>query len=271
MAYETLLYERQGPVGILTLNRPNRANAMNRTMLEELQRACDAIEADAAVRAVVLTGAGGAFCSGFDLKEQAENRPQGVAEWTTALRADFEAIMRFWRLSKPTVAAVRGAALAGGFELSMACDLTVAAEDAVFGEPELKFGAGIVVMLLPWLAGAKAAKEIILLGLDDVSAARARELGLVNRIVPPERVAEEAVSVAGRLAALDPMLVMQTKRAINRSLSIMGLEQALEASLDIDIQIEGEGSEHKTEFLRRLREEGMAAALAWRDGRFSGD
>src|SRR5439155_25792488 len=141
-------------------------NAMNRVMLEEMQAACDAVEADAAVRSLVLTGAGTAFSSGFDLKEQAADPPQGVGPWRAALDRDFRAVMRFWHLSKPTIGAVRGPALAGGCELALACDLTVAGEDAMFGEPELKFGAGIVVMLLPWITGPKQAKEMILTGND---------------------------------------------------------------------------------------------------------
>jgi len=151
----------------------------------------------------------------------------------------------------------------------MACDMTVAAEGSVFGEPELRFGAGIVVMLLPWLAGPKAAKEIILLGRDDISVESAFDLGLVNRIVPPGCDLAEAMDIAKRLAVIDPMLVKQTKRAINASFAIMGMDRALQNALDIDVQIEGQGSPDKTEFLRLLREDGMKAALAWRDARFS--
>ncbi|MCE2453819.1 MAG: enoyl-CoA hydratase/isomerase family protein, partial [Nitrospinae bacterium] len=143
-AFETLLFEVRGHVAIVSLNRPERLNAMNRVMLRELNEACDFIEAEDALFVAVLTGEGKSFSSGFDLKEQAENTPVGFAEWRRALRQDFDAVMRFWNLSKPTIAAVRGHALAGGCELALACDVTVAAEDAVFGEPELKFGAGIV-------------------------------------------------------------------------------------------------------------------------------
>ncbi|HUE28497.1 MAG TPA: enoyl-CoA hydratase/isomerase family protein, partial [Solirubrobacteraceae bacterium] len=130
--------------------------------------AMDAVEADAEVRAVIVTGAGNAFSSGFDLKEQMERRPTGIETWRPILRKDFDVPMRFWHCPKPTIAAVRGPCLAGACELALACDMTVAAEDAFFGEPELKFGAGIVVMLLPWLTGAKQAKELILSGADDI-------------------------------------------------------------------------------------------------------
>jgi enoyl-CoA hydratase len=267
MAYENLIFERRGAVAVLTLNRPQRANAMDRALLGEMQAACDEVEANEAIRAAVLTGAGNAFCSGFDLKEQMAAPPQGVAGWRPVLRQDFDAVMRFWRLSKPTVAAVRGLALASGFELACACDLTVAADDAIFGEPELKFGAGIVVMIFPFLVGAKLAKELILTANDRIPAKRAYEMGLVNRLVPGDAVLDEAVAVARNLASMDPGLVRQTKAAINRAYDLMGMGQALEMALDVDLQIEGEGTAVKREFLRIAREQGLRAAIAWRDSR----
>jgi enoyl-CoA hydratase/carnithine racemase len=183
--FSTIRYEALGAVARLTFDRSERANALDGLMLDEIGRALDAAERDDAIRAVIVTGAGSAFSSGFDLKEQMERRPSGVAEWRPLLRKDFDTVMRFWRFPKPTIAAVRGACLAGACELALACDLTIAADDAFFGEPELKFGAGIVVMILPWIVGPKLAKEIILLGEDRIPAARAREIGMVNRVVQP--------------------------------------------------------------------------------------
>lgn len=264
---ETILYEARGPVALITLNRPERLNALDQPMLVALQAACDRAEADDAIGAVVLTGAGKAFSSGFDLQAQAKATPQGVAEWRPVLRRDFDAAMRFWHLSKPTVAAVHGPALAGACEMSMACDITVASEDAVFGEPELKFGAGIVVMLLPWIVGPKRAKEIILLGLDRVTAAEAHAMGLVNRVVPPGRDVDEALALARRMAGMDRALVRETKRAINRGYDLMGMGAALEAALDIDTLIEGEGMPTKRRFLEIARADGLRAALAWREAR----
>jgi enoyl-CoA hydratase len=269
MDYETILCERRDAVALLTLNRKTRLNAMNATMLREFHRAMDELEADDGVRAVVLTGAGTSFCSGFDLQEQAARPPSGVAEWRGVLRRDFDAIMRFWHSPKPTIAAVRGACLAGGCELELACDITIAAEDAVFGEPELRFGAGIVVMLLPWLVGPKRAKQIILTGDDKLSARRAEAIGLVNEVVPVGQELERALSIAGDLAVIDPAALRETKRALNRTYEIMGLGEALEAALDIDLAIEGEGTADKRQFLEIVRRDGLRAALAWRDARFS--
>jgi enoyl-CoA hydratase len=270
MSYSTIRYELDGQVALLTLDRPERLNAMNRTMLEEINRACDAAESDPAVHALVVTGAGGAFSSGFDLKEQMEARPTGAAAWRKILDDDFGATMRFWSLSKPTIAAVHGHCLAGACELALACDITIAAEDAVFGEPELRFGAGIVTMILPWVTGPKQAKEIILNGLDDLTAAEALRLGLVNRVVPRGEDVATALAMARRIAVVDPDLVRETKRAINRAYEIMGMGEALAAALDIDHGIESRGSPDKRRFMEIARTEGLRAAIAWRDRRFSG-
>ena len=267
MDFHCITFERCDAVGLVTLNRPERANAMNRTMLAELNAACDAVEADESVRALVVTGAGGVFSSGFDLKEQAAAPPEGVAQWREVLRDDFETVMRFWHLSKPTVAAVRGPALAGACELALACDVTVAAENARFGEPELRFGAGIVVMLLPWLAGPKHAKEILLTGEDEIGARRACEIGLVNRVVPVGEEVETALALARRMAAIEPALLKRTKTTINRMYRMMSFDATLEMALEQDLLIEGEGTATKRQFLEITRTQGLRAAIAWRDAK----
>ena len=160
--------------------------------------------------------------------------------------------------------------MAGACELAFSCDLTVAADDAVFGEPELKFGAGIVVMILPWLAGPKAAKEPIFTGAE-FSAARAFELGLVigsSRPTAsfPKRWRWQRASRSSIRRSVKP-----TKRAINRAYEIMGLGQALDEALAIDLQYRGNGSIDKQCFMDVARREGLRAAIAWRDARFGDD
>jgi len=268
MKMATLTYSQERPgIGLVTLNRPRRANAMNKQMLGELKSLCSSLAADEGLRSVVVTGAGPAFCSGFDLKDQADNPPQGVAQWVPVLEADFEGIMSFWELPVPTIAAVNGPALAGGFELMLGCDLAIASDQAVFGEPELKFGAGIVSLLLPWFVGPKVAKYMIFTGEDKLTASQACELGIVNRVVSPSDVLPAAMSLAVKLAQIDPMVMRRTKLAINRSYEQMGIREALRSALDIDIMIEGEGSDVKREFLALVRTKGMGEALAWREAR----
>jgi enoyl-CoA hydratase/carnithine racemase len=266
--FATITLEKIGPIARLTLARPERANALNAAMLTEIGTALDAIENDAGVRALIVTGAGSAFSSGFDLKEQMERRPAGVDAWRPLLRKDFDTIMRFWHFPLPTIAAVRGPCLAGACELALACDITVASEDAFFGEPELKFGAGIVALILPWVVGPKIAKEIILLGEDRIPAARAREIGMVNRVVASAELEETALAIANHIAAVDPNLVKETKRAINRAFEAQNMLEALEEGLAIDLAIEGAGSPDKAQFMEIARRGGLKAALAWRDARF---
>jgi enoyl-CoA hydratase/carnithine racemase len=268
VAPATIALEIIDAVARITLDRPERANALNQAMLGEIALALDAVEANADVRAIVVRGAGTCFSSGFDLKEQMERRPSGVGPWRAILRQDFDTIMRFWHSPKPTIAAVRGACLAGACELALACDLTIASEDAFFGEPELKFGAGIVVMILPWMVGPKVAKEIILTGADRLSATRALEIGMINRIVGAAELDAAALELARHIAEIDPNLVKQTKHAINSALEAKGMLGALEAALAIDLAIEGEGSPDKMQFMEIARREGLKRALAWRDARF---
>ena len=267
--FTTIVLEKIGAVARLTLNRPQRANALNAVMLNEIGRALDGIERAAGLRAVIVRGAGAAFSSGFDLKEQMERRPKGIEEWRGILRHDFDTIMRFWHFPLPTIATVRGPCLAGACELALACDMTIAADDAFFGEPELKFGAGIVAMLLPWIAGPKVAKEIILLGEDRIPAERAREIGMVNRVVGAAALDAVGLAMANRIAAIDPNLVKETKRAINRAFEAQNMLAALEEALAIDLAIEGAGSPDKIQFMEIARRDGLKAALAWRDARFA--
>ena len=269
-AYQTIHLERMGAVAIVTLSRPERMNAIDKQMLGELQDALDDVERDDELRVLVVKGAGANFSSGFDLKEQMEARPSGLTAWREILDRDFSAVTRFWHLKKPTIAAVRGYCLAGACELALICDITIAAEDAIFGEPELKFGAGIVVMILPWLVGPKRAKEIILTGADRISAAEAARIGLINRVVPGDQLESAAIALARHIAVIDPNLVQKTKRAINQCFETMGLVKALNTALDIDLAIEGAGSDDKRKFMEIARMEGLRKAIEWRDAKFGG-
>lgn len=267
--YKNITLDRCGPVWLLTLNRPERLNALSQTMLSEIAAACDEIEANPSCRVVVVTGAGTAFTPGFDLQDQAANTPKGREAWRPVLQRDFDNVIRFWNLSKPTIAAVKGPALAGGCELAIACDITVAGQNAIFGEPEVRFGAGIVVMLLPWIVGPKKAKEIAFLGIDTLTAQMALDIGMVNQVVPDDEVVETAMAMARSIAVVDPMVIRRTKQQINETMEIAGMSRALERSLEIDLDLEAEGSPDKIAFLEALRTGGMKGALAWREQRFN--
>jgi long-chain acyl-CoA synthetase len=268
--YESIRVIRDGHVAQLELHRPDRLNALGKNMLLEINDAMDALEADPEVRAIVLCGAGRGFSSGFDLKEQMTRNPQGAQVWREILELDFSTTMRFWDCAKPTVAAIHGPCMAGAFEMALACDISVCSRDAIFGEPELKFGAGIVTLLLPWMVGPKAAKDILLTGDDSVNAERALALGIVSRVVEPGEHLAAALRIARNIAVIDPELVRDTKKALNRTYEIQGMRAALDKALDIDHAIESAGSPDKKRFMDLAREQGLKAALAWRDARFKG-
>jgi enoyl-CoA hydratase/carnithine racemase len=270
MTYQTILFEARGPVGLLTFNRPERLNAFSRTLVDEVNRQLDLVERDENIRVLVVAGAGRAFSAGFDLKEEADKPWSSVADVTPTLKRDFDFIMRFWHLSRPTIAAVHGYALAGACELAMACDITIAAEGTRFGEPELRFGSGIIALLMPWLSGPKKAKEFLLTGNDRIDAAEALACGLINRVVPLGNELTAALALAREIALNDRLKVAMTKRAINRGFEIMGMLAALDMGLDMDIQIEALQTPESQEFKAINQRDGLKAALAWRDARFAG-
>lgn len=258
---------REGGIGFLMFDRPKALNAFSSAVVTQTNEALAELTADPQVRAILVHGAGRAFSAGFDLKEGIARGTRGVEAWRRVLEADFDFIMQFWDCPKPTVAAVHGYCLAGAFELALACDVTVAGEGTRFGEPEVRFGSGIVAMLLPWFTSPKIAKEMLLTGDDTLTASRMLEAGLVNRVVPDADVLTSATELARALASAAPDSVRLTKRALNRSYEIMGLRQALLAALETDICIEAEENPDRLEFNRLRKEQGLAAALAWRNSR----
>lgn len=258
----------EGPIGILTLNRPEVLNALDAPLMAEATEVMKRFQEDENVRAIVVHGAGRAFSAGFDLKASANRDFKDVATIRRDMTRNLNFIMQFWESPKPTVAVVHGFCFAGAFELALACDVTVAAEGTRLGEPEVRFGAGIVAMLLPWISGPKVAKELLLTGSDRIDAERALALGIVNRVVPQDKALTTGKSIAFDIACASGEAVRHTKRAINRTYEAMGLREALLAGLDIDIELNVHSSPEKDEFDKLRRTEGLKAAIAWRDSRF---
>ena len=213
----TVLYERDGHVARLTLNRPQALNAVNAELADELGGHLERAVTDDEVRAIVVTGAGRAFCAGADLKEIAAGRsiaPTAHPEW------GFAGLAQHW-VSKPLIAAVNGYAMGGGTEIALACDLVVASDQAAFGLPEVKRGlfaaAGGVIRLQRQIP-IKLAAQLALTG-DPVDAATARQWGLVNDVVPADEVVPRALALAGRIAANAPLSVQHSKRLLHQAAS----------------------------------------------------
>jgi enoyl-CoA hydratase len=269
MTFEMIKVETEGQVGIITFNRPRVLNALNQQLLGETTEALSAFSNDRNILAVIVRGEGRAFSAGFDLKESAKRDLSNIDDRLASVRRSFDFIMQFWDCPKPTIAAVHGHCLAGAFEVALACDITIAAEGTKFGEPEVRFGAGIVALLLPWMTSPKIAKELLLTGDDQIDAKRAYEMGIVNHVTPAGQEFAKAMAIAQNIVAAAPLSVQITKRAINRGYEATGIRQALLAALDADMVIgmAGAGPE-RAEFNRIRDEQGLKAALEWRDARF---
>ncbi len=256
MTYETVLTETRGSVGLVTLNRPEVRNALNQQLLRELMDGLQAFDQDASVGAMVVAGGEKAFAAGADIKEMADKT---VAEMKNAeFTRTFSRIMN---VRKPVIAAVSGWALGGGFEVALSCDMIVASESAKFGQPEVTLGvipgAGATQRLTHAL-GKALAMEIIL-NNRILSAVEAREFGLVNRVVEVEAYLDEAVKLAGEIAARAPLAVQAGKRMIN---------QAFERSLGEGLTAEREAFYNL--FATEDQKEGMRAFIEKRSPQWKG-
>lgn len=269
MEEQVLLEERRGPIAILTMNRPGQMNALSQPLVTALKTRFRELDQDSEVRVIILTGSGRAFSAGFDLKETRNNPVKGPVAWRRRLGNDVDMSMSIWDCSKPIIAAVNGYCLGGGADLAMMCDLTVAAESAKFGEPEIRFASGVVTLIMPWVLGMKKTREFLYTGHDGLPAREAMTLGLVNRVVPDDQLLDESLKLAREIAVIDPVAIGLTKKAINRTYEIMGFREAIQANLDIDILIETSETPERVEFSRIVREQGLKAALIWREQRFA--
>jgi enoyl-CoA hydratase len=232
MAFDNLLLERDGAVAILTINRPKVLNALNAQTLDELRRAILELKHDAAIRVVILTGAGEkSFIAGADINELAVQSPIDGREHAIRGQHVFDLIEH---MGKPVIAAINGYALGGGCELAMACTIRIAADSARLGQPEINLGivpgyAG--TQRLSRLVGRGRALELLLTG-DQVTAHEAHRLGLVNRVVPAADLMTEARSLAGTLAAKAPVAVRYILEAVHKGLEMpFPQAQVFEATL----------------------------------------
>jgi enoyl-CoA hydratase/carnithine racemase len=233
----TLLIENRGPVRILTMNRPEKRNALNSELTEKLLEALSAAGKDDSIGCVVLTGAGQGFCAGADLSEFKGLQDPGAAEKRAELTMQLHLI--FSKISKPIVTAINGAAMGGGAGLAIAGDMAVMAQGAKLGYPEAKHGivAAIVMANLVRQAGRKAAFELVALG-EPIDAAQALRMGMVNKVVSPETLLPEAITLAEKLAAVARPAMAETKRLFHE-VADLALVPALERARATNVRMRG--------------------------------
>src|SRR5688572_27866661 len=255
---DDVLYEKREGWALITLNRPVVLNALNWSIMRRLMWALDQAEADDDVQAIVITGAGRAFSSGGDIQSTPPTdglpSPSGV-----------EINMRIWQMAKPVIAAVRGYAVGQGHHLAGTCDMTIAAEDATFGELQIRHGFGPPILVSPFLVGLKQAKELLMLG-ERINAQDALRLGLVNRVVPNDQLMPAAEEMARKLAALPQKTVRANKALVNRVYELAGFREALDYRSDPAMaEVLGTETAEPDPHLRVLREQGWEAFRASRD------
>ena len=271
MTDPSVLYETDDKVGIITLNRASKLNAINHELQQALTNAFARADADLATSVVLLRAEGRSFCAGYDIGAKNPGDDDWRSDPTKAhahLQPQLEFEMGPWLMQKPVIASVQGHVLGGGCELVMLCDLTIAADNATFGEPEVRFSAVGPAIVMPMIIGYKKARELLYFG-DQVDARTALDLGMINRVVPLAELRAVSLDYAKRLSLISPEALCATKRAVNRVADAAGFRTALYAGLDVVGPLYATETELGARFRQIATTEGVPAAVRWRSAQFN--
>ena len=272
MSYENILYEKQGAVAYVTLNRPEKLNALSDDLQAEVRDALeDAGWTDDAIRVIVLKASGRAFSAGFDITTSArvnavERRAKFLKGKTFSASGWWDV---FWNNPKPIIAQIHGFCIAGGLATATFCDLRICSEDAKFGAPEIRTGGPYIPAVWPWVIGMSKARELLYTG-NLIDAAEAKRLDLVNEVVPIEELDAAVERQALTIAKLPAATVEYNKKLINASYEHMGVRQVIERSMELEaIPLASQDSAPEIEEFNAIREkDGLKAALNWNAERF---
>lgn len=271
MPYETILYETGDGIARITLNRPEKLNAISWQMQDELQQPLWQADRDPAVHVITLRGAGRSFSAGYDISPppgagathaasgHTMERDVWFLEQATRMR------MTLWEMHKPVIAGIHGHCLAGGTDVAFLCDIVIAADDAKIGYPPVRALGSPVNHMWTYLVGPQWAKRLLLTG-DTISGAQAERIGLVLKAVPSEQLDAELDDLAGRMALIDVDLLAANKRIVNMALELMGAQTMQRMATERDAIARQAPVVH--EFYAMAKEKGLKAALEWRDSRF---
>jgi enoyl-CoA hydratase/carnithine racemase len=265
-----VLYDVYEKVSIITLNRPDKLNAISHELQQALTETFERADADPGTCVVLLRAEGRSFCAGYDIGAKgpdADDWRNDPARAHAHLEPQLEFEMMPWLMTKPVIASVQGHVLGGGCELVMLCDLTIAADNATFGEPEVRFSAVGPAIVMPMIIGYKKARELLYFG-DQIDAQTALDLGMINRIVPLAELRTTSISYAKRLSLISPEALYATKRAVNRVADAAGFRTALYTGLDVVGPLYATATEHGMRFREIARTEGVPAAVKWRSAQF---
>lgn len=265
-----VLYNTDDKVGIVTLNRPEKLNAINDAVKTELMAAFARADDDPSTSVVILRGAGRSFCVGYDIGRKDPAREawkHDTLRWHARLRESVKLELTAWDMKKPVIAQVQGHALGAGCELAMTCDITIAAHDASFGEPEVRFSNVGPALVMPWYIGLKKARELLYLG-DTIDAKCALELGMVNHVVPAADLETRTLAFAKRMALVSPEALACAKLAVNRGVEAAGFRAAINAGVDVVAPLYAAQTEAGMQFKEIVAKDGLGAALKWRGDQF---
>jgi enoyl-CoA hydratase/carnithine racemase len=273
MTYADIIYEKQGPIAHITLNRPGKMNALNTQpggLLEQWEDACSDAKNDKTIRVVVIKGAGRCFSAGYDISTSSGWVGSPVDEERYDYMADH--VNRYfrvlWESPKVFIAQVHGFCLAGAGDMACFCDLTVASEDAQFGYPAVRYGVLPTTFVWPFMIGMKKTRELAYTG-NMMSAQEALSYGLVNKVVPKDELDEEVSKLADAIVQVPAMTTKLTKISVNNMFEIMGIRQAVQQSRELDLHVMSSAPPELEEFFRISAEKGLKAALEWRDSKFA--
>ncbi|WP_207645626.1 enoyl-CoA hydratase/isomerase family protein [Oscillibacter sp. PC13] len=265
---ETVIVERRGKIGIITLNRPDKRNSLTDTLLNEMYAAVTELDQDEEIRVLIVKGAGKAFCAGYDLSPREEPFTT-VLQWRTHAKHGNRLMFSIWNCRKPVIAQIQGYALGGGCDLAMVCDFTIAAESCMLGEPEIQFNSAPPFgNIMPNLIGMKKTKALLLTG-DRISASEAERIGLVTACVPDDKLEEEVMALAKKLVKVPVPAMRLNKEAINRNYEISGMLDAIHFNEEIFADVLMSETPEAAKFFEIQNKEGLAAAFKWRDAFFA--
>jgi enoyl-CoA hydratase/carnithine racemase len=268
MPFDNVLYGVENRVATITLNRPERMNALSQKLVEEIVVAVKTADQDPEVRVLLINGAGGkAFSAGFDVKESLDQPKRGLVEWRARIQKDLRFSYSVWDCSKPVIAVIEGFCLAGALEFALCCDVRFCADDAKLGAVEARFSNGIATMIMPWLIGQRS-RELIYTG-DTIGAEEAFRLGLVDKVFPKARLAAESLKIAQRMSRVSLDCLTWNKRVINQTFETMGLRNALQYGAEACAILDSSGSPEAEKYESIRRSEGLAAAIRWRADQFA--
>lgn len=267
MRFKNILVTKRDRIGWVTLNRPEKLNALSLELCGEVKTAITQLDHDDEIRVVVVHGSGDrAFSAGYDLEEDIVMQTD-ASYFHTRLNMDLEFTFSVWNCSKPVIAMIDGYCLAGGLEFAQMCDVRYCSDRSKFAVIETRFSYGVATLAMPWVVGARS-RELIYTG-DMFDAGTARHIGLVNRVFSSDELRQQVEQIAGRMSRVALKTLRWNKRALNQTYETMGFVPAMRYGVEACVMMDSTPSPESEEFDRLRRTEGLQAALRWRAALFA--